>query len=642
MAPFPVAILTLRSPDRHGGVAFLDTFEPLMAVASSGGTPSLPRLIHAVSQARDGGGNRIRMLEAVLANVRDAVLITEANPVNPPGPRILHCNAAFTAMTGYTEAELRGHTPRILQPPGVDRAELDRLRLALGRHEAVEAELLNIRKDGTHYWVKISMFPVHDDLGACTHWVSIQSDSTARHMEEGAAQARNAESRVLQAEVAEHRRTEARLLHAAYHDSLTRLRNRAWFMGHLQDVLEQGRTGGSRCAVLFLDLDGFKLVNDGLGHRAGDLLLMEVAARLQAGVRRSDILARVGGDEFALLVVDPDPLDAAILAAERILAALQPAFVLDRHVAFASCSIGIAQATASHREPEALLRDADVAMYAAKTRAPGSYAVFDAVMRMAAVEALALQNDLRHALARGEFHLDYQPVSDPGTRRLLRVEALLRWRHPTRGLVLPATFLPLAEEIGLIRDIGRWVLHAACTQAAVWSSIHPGLDLHVTVNVSGVELRDPDFFAGLCAVLDATGLPARRLQLDITEGVFLQRPDLAGAVLSAVRAAGVQVALDNFGTGYSSLGHLDRFEVDAIKVDRSLVARMGEQRRVMAILDGIVRLGLAMDVDVVAEGVETEDQLHTLRALGCTAVQGYLLGRPMPAAELALRFGDPL
>ncbi len=640
MAPFPAAILTQRSPNRHGGVAFLDTFEPLMAAASSGETPSLPRLIRAVSQARDGGGNRSRMLEAVLANVRDAVMITEAEPIDPPGPRILHCNAAFTAMTGYAEAELRGRTPRILQPPGVDRAELDRLRLALGRQEAAEAELLNIRKDGTHYWVKISMFPVHDDVGACTHWVSIHSDVTARHMEEVAAQARSADSRVLQAEVAEHRRTEARLLHAAYHDSLTRLRNRAWFMGHLQDVLEQGRTGGPRCAVLFLDLDGFKLVNDGLGHRAGDLLLMEVAARLQAGVRRSDILARVGGDEFALLVVDPDPLDAAIQAAERILAALRPAFVLDRHVAFSSCSIGIAQATASHREPEALLRDADAAMYAAKMRAPGSYAVFDAAMRMAAVEALALQNDLRHALARGEFHLDYQPVSDPRTRRLLRVEALLRWRHPTRGLVPPATFLPLAEEIGLIRDIGRWVLHAACAQAAIWSSSHPGLDLHITVNVSAVELRDPDFFAGLCAVLDATGLPARRLQLDITEGVFLQRPDLAGAVLSAVRAAGVQVALDNFGTGYSSLSHLDRFEVDAIKVDRSLVARMGEQRRAMAILDGIVRLGVAMDINVVAEGVETEDQLQTLRVLGCTAVQGYLLGRPMPAAELASRFGN--
>ncbi len=610
-----------------------------MAAAGIGDPPDLPRLIRAVSQARDGGSNRIRMLEAVLANIGDAVLITEAEPVSPPGPRILHCNAAFTAMTGYAEAELRGRTPRILQPPGVDRAELDRLRLALERHEAVKAELLNIRKDGTQYWVEISILPVFDDLGACTHWVSIQRDATARHQTE---RHRDAENRVLQAEVTEHRRTEARLLHAAYHDSLTRLRNRAWFMDHLQDVLEQGRAGGTRCAVLFLDLDGFKLVNDGLGHRAGDLLLMEVAARLHACVRRSDILARVGGDEFAVLVVDPDPMDAAVQAAERILAALQPAFVLDRHVAFASCSIGIAQATTSHREPEALLRDADVAMYAAKTRAPGSYAVFDAALRTAAVEALALQTDLRHALARGEFHLEYQPVSDPATRRLLRVEALLRWRHPTRGPVPPATFIPLAEEIGLIRDIGRWALHAACAQAAAWSRTHPGLDLHVSVNVSGVELRDPDFFAGLCAVLDATGLPARRLQLDITEGVFLQRPDLAGAVLRAVRAAGVQVALDDFGTGYSSLGHLDRFDVDAIKVDRSIVARMGEERRAMAILDGIVRLGLALNVDVVAEGVETEDQLRTLRVLGCTAVQGYLLARPMPAAELEARFGGPL
>ena len=494
--------------------------------------------------------------------------------------------------------------------------------------------------------MELSIVPVQDERGACTHWVSIQRDATARRQADGAAaHARNAgaENRALQAEVAERRRTEARLLHAAYHDSLTRLRNRAWFMNRLQDVLEQGRDGfGPRCAVLFLDLDGFKLVNDSLGHRAGDLLLMEVAARLQACIRRSDTLARVGGDEFAVLVEDPDALSAAVQAAERILAALQPAVVLDRHVAFSSCSIGIAQAAPAHREPEALLRDADVAMYAAKTRAPGSYAVFDAAMRAATVEALALQTDLRHALARGEFHVEYQPVSDPGTRRLVGVEALLRWRHPTRGLVPPATFIPLAEEIGLIRDIGRWALHTACAQAAAWSVAYPGLDLHVTVNVSGVELRDPDFFAGLCAVLDATGLPARRLQLDITEGVFLQRPDLAGAVLGAIRTAGVQVALDDFGTGYSSLGHLDRYEVDAIKVDRSLVARMGEQRRAMAILDGIVRLGLALNVDVVAEGVETEDQLRLLRVLGCTAVQGYLLARPMPAADLEARFGSPL
>ena len=608
---------------------------------SNGEPPDLPRMFRAVSQPQ-GGVNRLRVLESVLANVKDAVLITEGDPVNPPGPRILHCNPAFTAMTGYTEAELRGQTPRILQPPGVDRAELDRMRLLLERYEAVEAVLLNVRKDGTEYWVELTIIPVRDDRGVCTHWVSIQRDAAApRQADQAAARIRGAGHRATQGEAAERRRTEARLFRAAYNDNLTRLRNRAWFMDRLQDALEQGWDGGTRCAVLFLDLDGFKLVNDSLGHRAGDLLLMEVAARLQSCVRRSDTLARIGGDEFAVLVEDTDALTAAVQAAERILAALQPAIVLDRHVAFSSCSIGIAQAAAAHREPEALLRDADAAMYAAKARAPGSYAVFDAAMRAAAVEALALQTDLRHALPRGEFHLEYQPVTDPGTRRLLRVEALLRWRHPTRGLVPPATFIPLAEEVGLIRDIGRWALHAACSQTAAWSGAHPGLDLHVSVNVSGVELQDPDFFAGLCAVLDATGLPARRLQLDITEGVFLQRPDLAGAVLGAVRAAGVQVALDDFGTGYSSLGHLDRYEVDAIKVDGSLVARMGEERRAMAILDGIVRLGLALNVDVVAEGVETEDQLRMLRVLGCTAVQGYLLARPMPAAELEARLGSP-
>ena len=590
---------------------------------------------------------RLRLLESVVVHANDAVLITEAEPIDLPGPRIVYCNAAFTKTTGYTEAEMLGRTPRVLQSPKADRVALDRLRRSLERWEPVEVELLNVHKDGTEFWVELSIVPVADETGWYTHWVSVQRDvSHRKQAEETATRARIAEveNRALEAEIAERKRTEGRLLHAAFHDDLTRLRNRAYLMERLAIILGQADWNGAPqqsdrparpCAVLFLDLDRFKLVNDSLGHRTGDLLLMEVARRLQACLRPQDTLARVGGDEFAVLVEGPSELGVAVTTAERILEALGRPFKLGQHEVFCLCSIGIAQASEHHTKPEELLRDADIAMYDAKKRASGGYAIFNEAMHAGAVEALALQTDLRHAVARNEFCLHYQPIYDPSTLRLTGLEALVRWQHPQRGLVAPGQFIAIAEEIGVIRDIDRWVLREACGQMRDWQRRHPGLNAKMSVNVSGDELRDRMFIPELHAVLRANDLDPRRLQLEITESVFLHQPEVIGRVLKLIRAMGVRIAIDDFGTGYSSLGYLDRYEIDTIKIDQSFVARMLERGRAMPIVDAIVRLGSTLNLDIVAEGVETEEQLRMLRSMCCGQVQGYLLGRPVPAADVA-------
>ena len=586
---------------------------------------------------------RLRLLESVVVHASDAVLITEASPVDLPGPRIVYCNAAFTKTTGYTMAEVLGRTPRILQSPDVDREALARLRQALERWASVEVELLNVHKDGTEFWIELSIVPVADEFGWFTHWVSVQRDITGRkRAEEVATRARIAEieNRALEIEIQQRKQTEKRLLFAAYHDDLTRLRNRCYLMDRLTSLLGHG--AAPRCAVLFLDLDRFKLVNDSLGHRAGDLMLMEAARRLQACVRPSDTLARVGGDEFAVLIEDADDLGAAVPVARRILESLRQPFKLGQHEVFSSCSIGIAFATCNHMRPEELLRDADIAMYDAKQRGAGGHAIFNEAMHADVVEALALQTDLRRAIGRQgtpdtkfeEFRLHYQPIFNPASGGLIGAEALIRWLHPSRGLVGPTAFIPIAEEIGVIRDIGRWVLREACKQMRAWQGVHGVADMYISVNVSADELRDSAFIPELRAVLHATGLAPRCLQLEITESVFLQQPEGVGAVLKRLRTLGVRIALDDFGTGYSSLGYLDRYRIDTVKIDRSFIARMLRQRRAMSIMDGIIKLGVALDLSIVAEGVETSGQLRTLVGMGCGGIQGFLMGRPLPAASM--------
>ncbi|MDQ0840026.1 putative bifunctional diguanylate cyclase/phosphodiesterase [Sphingomonas faeni] len=585
---------------------------------------------------------RLRLLESVAVHARDSIIITEAEPIDLPGPRILYCNAAFTRATGYSAAEMLGQTPRILQGPKTDPAARARLREALSAWEPVEIEMINYHKDGTEFWVELSIVPVADDRGWFTHWVSVQRDITERkEAEQLANRIRIAEfeNRALATEIQERKRVEAELLYTAFHDNLTHLRNRAFFMERLTTALERARDEAfAACSVLFLDLDQFKVVNDSLGHIAGDALLKEIAQRLEKCVR-PHTLARIGGDEFAILIEDGIGLDVPVRVAERIIEALRAPVQLGRQSVFPSCSIGIVQSADRNCLPEDLIRDADIAMYVAKRGGYGDYAIFDASMHDDAVARLTLQTDLRQAIDRDEFYLAYQPIVDPATGSIFGFEALLRWVHPERGSIAPVDFVPVAEEIGLIRQIDRWVMREGCAQLSKWQRQCSNPALRMNLNTSAAEFVDPDFLPNLSATLAEFGLQPQCLELEITEGIFLHPSPGIAATIAAIRKLGVRIALDDFGTGYSSLSYINRYAIDTIKIDKSFIDGVCTDPRTQAIIDLIVKLGRTLDVAVVAEGVETQEQADALTSIGCGAVQGFHFARPRSAHDATKLLG---
>ena len=543
----------------------------------------------------------------------------------------------WLAFTGQTQEETHGQGWLDAVHPE------DRSTALAAWKAAIPAGSLDVEfrvhrvEDDTYLWHRTRSTPVRNDSGEVVEWVGSTTDvQDLRALQEhqqvllGDLQRH---ARELEDEVGERRRIEARLIYDARHDGLTGLYNRAFFMSRLEAALTTTERGTlCRCAVLFLDLDRFKLVNDSLGHQVGDLLLVDVANRLRGCVGPQDTLARFGGDEFAVLVRDADEIGLVLDLAERILASMRGPIWLGEHELFSSGSIGIVHAGSQELVPGEVLRNADIAMYCAKL-SDGGFVVFTDAMRGEAVEALELRTDLRNALKRNQLFLDYQPICRVSTGQTVGLEALLRWRHPRRGLVPPVVFIRIAEETGLIREIGRWVLHEACSQMRRWRDRHPGLDLYLNVNTSGQELKATGFVNAVQETLSDTGLDPGRLQLEVTESIFLQQPDLIGEILDGIRGLGVRIALDDFGTGYSSLSYLDRFRVDTIKIDRSFVSGMSTRQAAVTIVETIVRLGHAMGLDVVAEGVEDEAQLAALRSVGCAAVQGYFLGRPRSAED---------
>ena len=540
----------------------------------------------------------------------------------------------WLTYTGQIQEESHGRGWLDAVHPGDHLRTLAAWDAAIGNGELDVEFRVRRARDGAWVWHRTTSLPVRDEAGRIIEWLgsttSIQAykDLQVRQAELLAAAERHAQE--MEAEVRRREQMQARLQHMAYHDDLTGLCNRAWLMDRLRRLREEGGAAPA-CSMLFLDLDRFKLVNDSLGHAAGDRLLAEVGQRLQGSVNGQGTPARLGGDEFAVLVEGAGP-DAAVSLAGRINEALRRPMRLGAQKVAATCSIGVAHAGPGHSKVEELVRDAGVAMYEAKAGGPGGHAVFTAAMRDKAADELALETDLRHALARGGFALHYQPICDAGTAAIVGMEALARWRHPKRGDVPPSLFIPVAERAGLIRDIGRWVLSEACAQMHAWNVRHPLLDLHVSVNASGEELRDPGYLADVRDVLAATRLDPRRLQIEVTEGVFLRQPETTGVILDGLRALGVRIALDDFGTGYSSLSYLSRYPVDTLKIDRSFVAAMLTERRTQAVVEAIIRLAQAMVLTVVAEGVEEEAQMKALRAAGANLVQGYLPGRPLPVA----------
>jgi len=447
-------------------------------------------------------------------------------------------------------------------------------------------------------------------------------------------------------DVTERKTFEERLKYQALHDPLTNLPNRVLFLDRLRYALAHMDRCKKPVAVLFLDLDNFKLVNDSLGHEAGDQLLVSVAERLQECLRPEDTIARFGGDEFTILVGDVTNASAAMRVADRVRRALEVPFVVDRREVLVTTSIGIALSTYGHERPTDLLRNADVALYHAKANGKAACEVFDAAMSILALERLELGADLRRAIERGELAIHYQPQLELPTGKIVGWEALVRWKHPERGLILPPTFLPIAEEAGLITQIGNLVLEEACRQAKEWQELHPTADaapLKMSVNISARQFQHRDqFVREVARILEETGPAPGSLVLEITESMMMEDVEYYIATLAMLKGLGVLVAVDDFGTGYSSLAYLKRFPVDMLKVDKSFISGLQENPEDRAIIEAVVRLARALGLKTVAEGIETSGQLDWLRGLGCELGQGYYFSRPLPRCEAsALLLASP-
>ena len=428
-------------------------------------------------------------------------------------------------------------------------------------------------------------------------------------------------------DVTERRRTEAQIAFLANHDALTRLPNRTMFAKRVEEALTRARRGIG-FGVLCLDLDHFKQINDTLGHAVGDQLLQAAAERLLGCVRETDTVARLGGDEFAILQADIGTPEQAIPLAKRIVTSIAKPYTIEGHELNVGVSVGIALSPGDGLSHVQLLKCADSALYKSKDEGRGTWRFFESSMDEKLQLRRALEADLRHAIANDELLLHFQPLLDVRGNTICGFEALVRWRHPLRGLVPPDQFIPLAEETGLIKEIGFWVLRAACTEAARW----PG-GLHVAVNVSAIQLKDPNFVATVGTILQSTGFATGRLELEITETVFMANNAKVLPILTALRAAGIRFAMDDFGTGYSSLSTLRAFPFDKIKIDRSFVRDLAVDEAAGQIARTVLALGRSLNMRVTAEGVETADQMRFLTALGCDEIQGYFIGRPTDAAS---------
>ncbi len=547
-----------------------------------------------------------RLATRVFESASEGIVITDADC------RIEAVNPAFTRITGYDAAQAVGKRSRMMTGQGA-RAKINRDMLAhLAKDGHWQGEMRDRRRNGAWYPAWLSISTVRDGEGKITNYVGVFTDNTRR------------------------KEDETRLQFLASHDSLTGLLNRSGMMVKFASEIVAAHAAGRQLALLFIDLDRFKTVNDTLGHLTGDRLLLAVAERMRQHLGDVVLAARPGGDEFTVLMDDPPASGAAARMAERLIAGLAQPFVIDGHEMFVTASIGIACHPTDGSDAATLLKNADVAMYRAKQRGRNTFQFFTSDMNSESFEQMLLENSLRRAIERSEFVLYYQPQFSTGDGRITGVEALIRWNHPELGLVQPATFIPMAEQNGLIVKIGAWVLLEACRQAQAWLDI--GLQFgRVAVNLSARQFSSEDLLDTIRTALDESGLPPDMLELEITESTIMHNPQEAVSLLDRIRAMGVVLSIDDFGTGYSSLASLKQYPLDSLKIDRGFIHGIPHDADDVAITEAIIAIAHKMRLKVVAEGVETSDQADFLRRAGCDAEQGFLLGRPMNAREMTQR-----
>lgn len=540
----------------------------------------------------------------VVETLGEGLLITDPDDV------IVYANPRVEEIYGYRPDELVGRVGyELLMPP--DEVEVFRERMERRRRgDAERYEMRSLHRDGSEGWTEIHATPFRNAAGDVVGTLGAITDVTER------------------------RRAADQLAHGALHDALTGLPNRTLFIDRLEQALARTvRDHAAAFAVLFLDLDRFKLINDSLGHTTGDELLRAVGARLEASVRPGDTVSRFGGDEFTVLLENVPSAAEATAAAGRVLHALGSPFELGGREVFTSASIGIVLSAPDQR-PDDLLRSADAALHRAKLHGKGRFELFDRAMHEAALLRLQMETDLRRALAQDEVRLFYQPIVLLETGRISGFEALLRWQHPRLGMVLPGDFVPVAEETGLILPLGRWVVDEACRQAARWQRLaRSGPPLAMAVNLSARQFMQADLVEQVRGALERHGLPPGSLMLEITESVLIDKPDATAAMLDALCSLGVQFHLDDFGTGYASLAYLQRFPMDVVKIDRCFVHDMEHDARKAQFVAAIIALTRTLGLRVVAEGVESAAQLALLRELGCDYAQGYLVSPPVPAGD---------
>ncbi|WP_299484944.1 EAL domain-containing protein [Acaryochloris sp. IP29b_bin.137] len=547
-------------------------------------------------------------LESILNSLDDVVWSAAID-----GYQLLYLNPAAEEVHGYSVSSFLSNPnlwTEVVHP--ADRHQIVHFfdHLLASGSQSIEYRIL--RPDGEIRWLKNRGHVTTDDRGTPIRLDGIIYDIT------------------------EQKRAQAQLLHDAFHDELTGLPNRNLLMERIaQSLKRQHRIPDYQFALLFIDLDRFKIINDSLGHIVGDQLLVAIANLLENCVRTSDTVARLGGDEFTILLDGIQGVEDATQVAERILFTLQKPFQVGDHSVFTGSSIGIAYNSVQYEDATLLLRDADIAMYRAKAMGKGCFVVFSPEMHAQTLNLLKLERDLRSAIDREEFVLFYQPIIDLQTGGLCDVEVLVRWQHPDRGLILPSEFIPVAEETGLIVEIGKWVLQAACHQLRSYQQqFFAAQTLRISVNLSSEQLQDPNFIHEVDRILAESRLEGHYLKLELTETMLMAHEEKHIQTLQQLRDRNIQISLDDFGTGYSSLSYLYRFPLDTLKIDRSFVSRMMSQPQDAEIVNTIISLARTMNMDVVAEGIETEAEVSHLIQLGCDRGQGYLFSRPMSQQQL--------